>query len=343
MGDQAFNLHDFQRLAEARMDPAQYAFYAGGNADEVTLRENEAAWARRRLRPRVLVDVSTIDTRTTLLGTEVAYPFGIAPTAQHGFAHPDGECVTARVAGDAGVVFCASTQSTRTLEDIAASCGGPSWFQLYVQDNTGPRTETLVERAAAAGYQAIVLTVDLAVPGRREREWRAGFDWDAWPRGNFPEPAPDEPPLPLTFSWRDLAWLRKVTPLPLVLKGIMTADDAQLAVEHGADAVWVSNHGGRQLDRSPATIDVLEEVVDAVDGRAEVYIDGGVRRGQDVATALALGATAVFVGRPVLFALACQGEAGVRSAIGILGEELRYVMALLGVTSIDGITRAHVT
>jgi isopentenyl diphosphate isomerase/L-lactate dehydrogenase-like FMN-dependent dehydrogenase len=337
---EAFSLRDFEELARARMDPAQFAYYAAGNADEVTLRENEAAFARRRLRPRVLVDVSALDTSTTLLGQAVAYPFGIAPTGQQGFAHEEGECATARAAGAAGIMFCASTSSTRTLEEIAESCRGPAWFQLYTQDNTGPRTEALVKRAVGAGYQAIVLTVDLAMSGRRDREWRAGFDPSMFRPGNFPEPHADD--VPLRFTWRDLAWLRSVAGLPIVLKGIMTAEDAKLAVEHGADAVWVSNHGGRQLDRSLASIDALGEVVDAVAGRAEVYMDGGVRRGGDVITALALGARAVFIGRPVLYALASGGEAGVTRAIHLLADEVRYVMALLGTPRPWDITRTHV-
>jgi isopentenyl diphosphate isomerase/L-lactate dehydrogenase-like FMN-dependent dehydrogenase len=292
----------------------------------------------------VLVDVSNVDTTTTLLGTKVARPFGVAPTAQHALAHPEGECATARAAAGAGVMFCASTSSSRSLEEIAAACDGPRWFQFYTQDNTGPRSERLAKRATDAGYSAIVLTVDLAVSGRRERELRHAWDIDANTFGNFPA-EPDRGAgsgVPHTFSWRDLAWLRRATPLPLVLKGILTAEDTRLAVEHGVDAIWVSNHGARQLDRAPATIDALEEVVDAAAGRIEVYLDGGVRRGTDVATALALGARAVFVGRPIIYALAYDGAAGVRLALDLLADELRNVMALLGTPTLADITRAHV-
>ena len=317
---QPLNLRDFEDLARERVPPGPFAYYAGGAMDGVTLAENEAAFARRRLRPRVLIDVSTIDTTATLLGAKVAQPFGVAPTALHALAHPDGECATARAAAEAGVLFCASTSASRSLEEIAAACDGPRWFQFYTQDNTGPRSERLLKRAEDAGYAAIVLTVDLAVSGRRERELRHAWDVDANTFGNFAgEPARGAGSgVPNTFSWRDLAWLRKTTPLPLVLKGIMTAEDARLAVEHGVDAVWVSNHGARQLDRSQATVDVLEEVVDAAADHLEVYLDGGVRRGTDVATALALGARAVFVGRPIIYALAYDGAAGVRLALDLL-------------------------
>ncbi|MDP9236250.1 MAG: alpha-hydroxy-acid oxidizing protein [Chloroflexota bacterium] len=337
------NLHDFEALAAERLDAGAFAYYAGGALDEVTLRENASAFARRRLRPRVLVDVSALDTATTLLGTAVAAPFGIAPTAQHALAHPEGECATARAAAAAGVLFCASTMSSRTLEDIAEASGGPRWFQLYTQDNDGPRTETLIRRAEAAGYGAIVLTVDLAVPGRREAEMRLAFDFDRLQPGNLAlPPAQAEDPIPVRFTWSGISWIRGVTGLPLILKGIMTAEDARLAVEHGVDAVWVSNHGARQLDRVHASVDVLEEVVEAVSGRAEVYLDGGVRRGADVVTALALGARAAFIGRPVLYALAAGGADGVTLALDLLAAELRYNMALLGAATIASITRAHV-
>jgi 4-hydroxymandelate oxidase len=345
------NLRDFEALARARMPGGAFAYYAGGASDEHTLRDNEAAFARRRLRPRVLVDVSRIDMATTLLGQRVTMPVGVAPTAQHRLAHPDGEAATARAAARAGVMFCASTSSSLSLEAIAAAATGSlRWFQLYTQDNAGPRTEALVRRAEGAGYRAIVLTVDLAVSGMRERELREGFDIGALSFDNFPvPPATSDEDIDnglrndsSSFAWPDLAWLRATTRLPIVLKGILTAEDARLAVEHGAAAVWVSNHGARQLDRSPASIDVLEEIVDAVAGRAEVYLDGGVRRGIDVVTALALGARAVFLGRPILYALAADGEAGVTHALAMMTAELRNAMALLGTPSLGDITRAHV-
>ncbi len=344
MTDLILNLRDFEAVARGRIDAGAFAYYAGGALDEVTLRENEAAFAQRRLRPRVLVDVSTLDTTTTLLGTKVSLPIGIAPTAAHAFAHADGECATARAAAAAGVLFCASTMSSRTLEDIASACEGPRWFQLYTQDNDGPRTLDLIRRAEAAGYGAIVLTVDLAIPGRRESELREGFDFAlAHQPANLVTTAESiAEPVPGRFTWDHVAWLRAATRLPIVLKGIMTAEDARLSVEHGVDAVWVSNHGGRQLDRAQPTIDVLEEIVDAVDGHAEVYLDGGVRRGTDVVTALALGARAVFIGRPAIFALATGGEAGVTLALELIATETEYAMALLGAPDLASITRAHV-
>jgi isopentenyl diphosphate isomerase/L-lactate dehydrogenase-like FMN-dependent dehydrogenase len=291
----------------------------------------------------MLVDVSHIDTAVTLLGERVAMPVGIAPTAQHRLAHPDGEAATARAAAATHVMFCASTSSSLSLEEIAAAAGPLRWFQFYTQDDAGPRSEALLQRAAAAGYRAVVLTVDLAVSGRRERELREQFDIGSLRFGNFhAESGLRTQDTPSAFTWDDLAWLRERSSLPLVLKGILTAEDARLAVDHGAGAVWVSNHGARQLDRSPASLDVLEEIVAAVAGRAEVYVDGGVRRGIDVATALALGARAVFLGRPILHALAADGESGVRSALAMIEAELRNAMALLGTPTIADITRAHV-
>ena len=346
------NLRDFEDLARERVPAGAFTYYAGGAGDEHTLRENIDAYARRRLRPRTLVDVSEIGPSVELLGTRFALPFGIAPTAQHGLAHADAEAATARAAAAAGVLYCASTSSSLPLEEIAAASGeGARWFQLYTQDSAGPLTEALVRRAEDAGYEAIVLTVDLAASGRRERELYAGFDLEVLRFGNFEQDEAGQARFknqfrqivtPNTFNWGDIAWLRGLTPLPLVLKGILTAEDARLAVEHGVAAVWVSNHGGRQLDRVPASIDVLDEIVAAVAGRAEVYADGGVRRGIDVVTALALGARAVFVGRPILYALAADGEKGVARALALLEAELRNAMALLGAPTIADITRAHV-
>ncbi|MEX2245388.1 MAG: alpha-hydroxy acid oxidase [Dehalococcoidia bacterium] len=342
------NLRDLEALARERMQPGPFAFYFGGAADEVTLRENEAAFECRRLRPRVLLDVARRRQSVELLGTRVRLPVGVAPTGQHGFAHADAEVATARAAAQAGALFCLATGSTRPMEEVAEASGdAPRWFQLYTQSNRGI-TEDLVRRAAAAGFGALVVTVDLPVGGRRERADRAGFQLTSPRTGNFARYG-DEQFAELTqrsgygmLTWDDLAWLRGIAPLPLVLKGILTADDARLAVEHGAAAVWVSNHGGRQLDRSPASIDVLEEIVEAVDGRAEVYLDGGVRRGVDVVTALALGARAVFIGRPALYALAWNGADGVAAMLLMLALEVDNAMALLGVTSLDKLTRAHV-
>jgi isopentenyl diphosphate isomerase/L-lactate dehydrogenase-like FMN-dependent dehydrogenase len=339
-------LADFEALARAALSPEAWGYYAGGAWDEVTLRESEAAFRRRVLRPRVLVDVSRVDTSTTVLGGRIQAPFGFAPVALQGLAHPDGEVVPARVAGRAGLPFVLSTLSSRSLETVAAVGRGLRWFQLYVPGDRRV-AEHLVGRAAEAGYRAIVLTVDVPRPGIRERERRNPLT-ETGRLGNVPQPD-GEPFLDFvgglmdaSLDWEDLAWLRSLSDLPLVVKGILGGEDARLAVEHGAAAIVVSNHGGRQLDRVSASIDALEEVVAAVDGRAEVYLDGGIRRGTDVVTALALGARAVFVGRPFLYALAAAGEAGVKRAVELLHREVETAMALLGCPTVAAITRDRV-
>ena len=314
--------------------------------DEITLEENVAAWRRRRLRPRVLVDVARVTTATTMLGAPCALPLAIAPLAAQGELHADAEVATARAAAAAGVPLIVSTASTRSLEEVAAVAPEAThWFQLYTQADA-QRTRNTVERAAAAGYGAIVVTVDLPVLGYRERDRRNGYDtpgpWDRAfsVRGGGPEPITELEPG--TLTWRDIARIRSWAPgLPLVLKGILHAEDARLAVEHGADAIVVSNHGARQLDRVAAPVDVLEEVVAAAAGRCEVWVDGGVRRGLDVAIALALGARGVLLGRPVLWALAAGGQAGVARALAIVREELEIALALLGTPAPSAVTRAH--
>jgi 4-hydroxymandelate oxidase len=340
-------LDDFEPLARAEMEPGAFDYVAGGAGDEATLRENRAAFARWQLRPRVLVDVATVDPSTTLLGTPVALPVALAPTARMRIAHPDGEVAVARAAAAAGVLHCVSTMSSCSLEEVAAA-SGPRWFQLYVHKRHQTTTE-LVERAAAAGYAAIVLTVDFPVPGRRERELRSAFDLEWGGLGNFPSLGGGVEFLPLMqelheqrLTWRELEWIRGLSRLPLVVKGILTAEDARLAVEHGVAGIVVSNHGGRQLDRTPATIDVLGEIVTVVGGRAEVYLDGGVRRGTDVLVALGLGARAVFVGRPHVFALAASGQAGVAAMLAIVRDELENAMRLLGTPRIADVRRVHV-
>ena len=338
------SLHDFEPLARLAMDRASYDYIAGGSWDEVSLAESEAAWRRRTLRPRVLVDVATVDTATTLLGEPATMPVAIAPMALHGLAHRDGEVVMARAAAAAGVPFILSTMSTRSLEEVAAAIPDATrWFQLYVQADPR-RAPRLVERAAAAGYKALVLTVDVPVLGYRERDRRNAFELPEL--GNFrdvpPDPETGGDAFSRSLTWADLATIRAWAPLPLVLKGILTAEDARLAIEHGADAIVVSSHGARQLDRVPATVDVLEEIADAVRGRTEVWVDGGVRRGLDVAIALALGARGVLLGRPALWALAAGGQAGVERALAILREEFEIALALLGAPRPSDITRAHV-
>jgi 4-hydroxymandelate oxidase len=353
-----FRLQEFEAIARERMTPAAFDYVAGGAGDETSLGENVAAWRRRILRPRVLVDVSTVDSSATVLGSRVAMPLAIAPMASHGLAHPDAEVAVARAAATAGVPFTLSTMSTRSIEEVAAAApDGIRWFQLYIQEDRG-LARAFTERAAAAGYRAIVLTVDLPVLGIRERDRRRGFTLDV-PLGNFAGRTEfagrTDPKASATdgyamvagvreasLVWADIATIRGWTDLPLVLKGILTAEDARLAVDHGADAIVVSNHGARQLDRVAAPIDVVEEVVAAVDGRAEVWVDGGARRGIDLVVARALGASCVLIGRPILWALAAGGEAGVDRALAILREELEVALALVGAATLSGIARTHV-
>lgn len=351
-------LAEFEPLARERMHPRSFDYVAGGSWDELSLGDNEASWRRYRLRPRVLVDVAGVDAATTLLGMPVTFPMAIAPMAAHGLAHPDGELASARAAAAAGVPFTLSTMSSRSIEEVgAATPRGTNWFQLYMQA-TEAQSRGLVERAQAAGFRAIVLTVDLPILGYRARDRRSGFELDV-PLGNFrsetatgvagPTHRPDasgyaalEAAPRRTLTWGDIATVRGWSSLPIVLKGIVTADDARLAIEHGADGVVVSNHGARQLDRVPAPIDVLEEIAGVVHGGAEVWIDGGVRSGLDIAIALAIGARGVMVGRPILWSLAAGGQAGVGRALAILREEFEIALALLGTRTPADITRASV-
>jgi 4-hydroxymandelate oxidase len=344
-----FNLSDFEPLARRSMASDAFDYYAGGAGDEISLRANVASFARWRLSPRVLVDVSSIDISTEILGTRVAMPVGLAPTALQRLAHPEGEVATARAAAATGVVFCLSTLGSRTIEDVAEAAGKPVWFQLYVHKDGGV-SRSLIQRAEASGFDALVVTVDLPVVGYRERDLRNHFAIAPELYGNLVVAGHEGRELhelvqslsDRALTWDDLSWIRDTTSLPIVIKGILTAEDAVLAAEHGADAIVVSNHGARQLDRTAPAIDVLEEVVEAVDGRLEVYMDGGVRRGTDVVTALALGARAVFIGRPYLFALAAAGQRGLERALGLMAAELENAMALLGAPDVGAVSRANV-
>jgi 4-hydroxymandelate oxidase len=339
------------------MTPEAWDYLQGGAEDEITLAENVAAFRRRRFVPRVLVDVASANTAATLLGTRVGLPIGVAPVAAQGLADPDGEVATARAAAESGALFCLSTVSSRSIEEVASAVpDAPRWFQLYVNEDRR-FTRRLVERAEAGGFRAIVLTVDLPVLGYREREKRRGWELDVR-LGNFEgeagraarEEGEEEGAVDLdrlldmrsvAMTWDIVGALRGWTSLPLVVKGILSGDDARLAVERGIDAVWVSNHGGRQLDRSIASLDALGTVAAAVDGRAEVYVDGGLRRGSDALVARALGARAAFTGRPFVAALGAGGEAGVRRAFAILREELERAMALLGTPTLDHVRPEH--
>jgi len=336
------NLFDYEALARTKMDPAHWDFISGGSDDEMTLRANRAAFERIRLRPRVLVDVSVIDTRTNVLGTDVSMPVLVAPTAMHCLAHAEGECATAQAAGRSNTLMIAGTTATRSLEEIARAASGPLWFQLYVYP-TLQYAEELVQRAEAAGYKAIVLTVDLPVLGNREKDKRNNFEIPPPPfvEANFVG-VEKEGQGWITLTWESLAWLRSITPLPILLKGILTAEDALLALEHGMNGIIVSNHGGRQLDTALATIEALPEIVQAVAGRCEVYLDGGIRRGTDILKALALGARAVLVGRPVLWGLAANGAEGAHQVLEILRSELELAMALSGRPTLGSIDRSLV-
>jgi isopentenyl diphosphate isomerase/L-lactate dehydrogenase-like FMN-dependent dehydrogenase len=332
------NVADYVEAARDRVAKEVWCYFEGGANDEVTLRANVAAYGRWRLRPRMLVDVSEISLGTTLLGTPVSMPLGIAPFAMQRLIDEEGEVATARAAAQAGALLVVSTLTTRRHAEIAAASDGPRWLQLYVLRDRQATLDHMAE-AREAGYGALVLTVDLPYLGRRERDLRLGF--------LNPPPDVDVPYADLfsttpALTWRDLEWVRAEAGLPIAIKGLLTREDALLAVEHGADAVWVSNHGGRQLDHVAAGLDALPEVVDAVAGRAEIYVDGGIRRGTDVIKALALGARAAFAGRAFACGLAVDGERGVAEVLSLLRTELELGLGLLGCTSPDTVSRSHV-
>lgn len=344
-------LADYEALARTRLPDGIWAYLAGGAGDEWTLRENEAAFARLGLFSRALRELAGGSTGMNLFGMDLAAPILLAPVAFHKLAHPDGEAATAVAAGALDTAMVVSTQASLSLEDIAAHGGGPLWFQLYIQPDRA-FTADLVRRAEAAGYKALVVTVDAPVNGVRNREQRAGF---ALPpgieavnlRGMRPlaAGAPDRllfgtPLADNVPGWRDFEWLRGLTRLPVLVKGIVHPDDARRAVAAGADGIIVSNHGGRALDGVPASIDLLPAIVEAVEGAIPVLMDGGVRRGTDVLRAIALGARAVLIGRPYIWGLAAAGAPGVAHVIRILRGELELAMALAGCRDIASIDRS---
>ncbi|MDQ4041517.1 MAG: alpha-hydroxy-acid oxidizing protein [Actinomycetota bacterium] len=346
------NLADYERLAERTLEPGAYWYFAGGSGDELTLRDNIAAYRSWSLRPRVLVDVGEVSAGTTVLGRSVSLPVLVAPTALMRLAHPDGEPAAARAAATAGTIFCLSTLATASPAEVAGAAPGPErWFQLYCFRDR-EITRYLVAQAEDAGFGAIVLTVDVPFLGRRERDLRSGFAVPAdievpsfaaaTGRREAATVADMIALVDPALTWRDLEELASMTSLPVVAKGILTAEDARLACDHGAAAVVVSNHGGRQLDTVPASLDALGEVVEAVDEAVPVLVDGGVRRGIDVVKALALGATAVMVGRPVVWGLAVRGEAGVLHVLELLREEVGLALALLGCSSPEEVGPQHV-
>ncbi len=352
------SLFEIERVALERLSPVARDYYASGADDEITLRQNREAFERLPLHYKVLVDVGTRDLGTVVLGEKIAMPVMVAPTAFHRLAHALGEIATVRAAGTAGTIMILSTLSNTAIEDVVAAASGPVWFQLYVYRDRAV-TAALVQRVEAAGAKALVLTVDAPVLGRRERDARNRFQLppglsieNMLPAGMGDLPAGvDDSGLAAyfasmvdpTLSWRDLEWLRGVTRLPLLVKGVVRPDDARRALAAGAAGVVVSNHGGRQLDTAPATIEVLPRIADAVGDRGEVLVDGGVRRGTDVVKAVALGARAVLLGRPVLWGLAVDGEHGVARVLGTVREELDRAMALCGCPDVAAIGRDLVT
>lgn len=340
---------DYEKAARKRLSKPAYDYYRSGADAERTLRDNRRAFSRWLVWYRVLVDVAGRHLSTTVLGRRVAMPILIAPTAYHRLAHDGGECATARAAAAAGTVLVVSTLATTSLEEVAAASDGPKWFQLYVHKDRG-HTEELVRRAAASGYEALVLTVDTPVLGRRLRDERNAF---ALPKGlemkNLSALPADVEGSKLSrfvadrhdasLSWRDLAWLQSLSSMPLVLKGVVRPDDAERAVGEGVRAIIVSNHGARQLDTAPATLDALAPIAERVGHRTELLLDGGVRFGTDVLKAIALGARAVLLGRPVLWGLAVAGQAGVEDVLRLLADELDRAMALAGCRDIAAIDR----
>jgi isopentenyl diphosphate isomerase/L-lactate dehydrogenase-like FMN-dependent dehydrogenase len=331
------NALDFLAAAATKVDPAVWCYFEGGAGDELTLLENVDALARWQLRPRMLVDVGDVRLETTLLGTPVSMPLGVAPFALQRLLDPEGELATARAAAAAGALMTVPTLTSFRHTELQVAVDGPRWLQLYVQRDRQLTLDHLAE-AREAGYAAVVLTVDLPLVGRRERDLRLGFAIPADLTLHYGTLVDVDP----TLTWRDLEWIRAATELPLVLKGIVTREDALLAVDHGVDAVWVSNHGGRQLDGVAASIDGLPEVVEAAAGRCEVYVDSGFRRGGDVVKALALGARAAFVGRPVAAGLAVAGEAGVARILELLRDEIALALGLVGCTRPEDVMPAHV-
>ena len=375
---EAVNIDDLRRLARRRLPNGVFNYIDGGAEDEVTMQANRAAFRRWNFAPRVLRDMSRVDTSATLLGRRLPFPLVLAPAGFTRMPDPDGELAVARAAARAGIPYCLSTVATRSIEEVAAAADGCHWFQLYpLRDRE--LTRDLVQRAADAGYQAMMPTVDMAVSGRRERDVRRGFTlppqiglgtildgirhpgW-TW-RFIRSEPivfsnvlgrsaSDGTTPVALAdfintqfdpgFTWRDVAWLRDAWQGSLVIKGIQTVADARIAADHGCDAIVLSNHGGRQLDGAPPALDLVAPVADAVGDRVAVICDGGVRRGGDIVKALALGADACMAGRAYLYGLGAGGETGVDYAISLLAEEMHRTMALIGCASVAEIGRAHV-
>ena len=348
------NLLDFEDLARAKMPQGDFDFVAGGATDEITLRRSRAVFDSIALRPKRMVNIAARDLSTTVLGKRVALPIMFAPTGGHRLVHEEGEVATARVAGELGIAMALSIGATRSLEDVAKAARGPLWFQHYLFKNKD-LTLMMVKRAEETGCSAICITLDSIAVTKRERMLKQNYvttegrnssviNYElAFKRLGIASHTNVGQLIDLTSTWSDLAWLASHTKLPIVAKGILTGDDAKLAAEHGAKAVVVSTHGSRNLDTTLTPFEALPEVAEAVGGRIEVYMDGGVRRGTDVLKALAFGARAVLIGRPIFWGLACDGERGLRTTLEILRDELDLAMALTGRPSIAAIDRSLVT
>ncbi|XP_058731798.1 glycolate oxidase 1-like [Vicia villosa] len=344
---------EYEAIAKEKLPKMIYDHYASGAEDEWTLKENRNAFSRILFRPRILVDVSKIDLTTTVLGFKISMPIMIAPTSVQKMAHPEGECATARAASAAGTIMTLATEASSSVEDVASTGPGIRFLQLYVFKDRNLVTQ-LVRRAENAGFKAIVLTADTPVCGHREANIKNRFTFPSYVKFKNHqdmdlEKTKDSNPVSIvsdlydqSLSWKDVKWLQTITSLPIIIKGVLTAQDTRLAIQAGASGIVVSNHGARQLDYVPATIMALEEVVKAAEERVPVFMDGGIRRGTDVFKALALGATGVFIGRPVVFSLVADGEAGVRKVLEMLHDELEITMALCGCPSLKDITRDHV-
>ena len=345
MSDAPVSVYDYEARAKLTLPHSFWEFIEAGAMDESTTRRNRSAFEAIKLRPRFLRDVTDRKLSTTVLGTEISFPVMVSPAGGHKIAHPDGELATAKGAGMSNTLMMLSTSSHFPMEEVAEAGAGPKWFQLYHRGYE--ITEMLVHRAEEAGFLAIVLTVDTPVPSPKERDVHNHYK-NPYPLGNFlaasedaaamsgTDEAPGWRPAPVpSLTWKELEWLQGLTSLPLVLKGIRTAEDAHMAVESGVKGILVSTHGGRQIDQTFGAIEMLPEVVEASKGLAEVYLDSGVRRGSDVLKALALGARAVAVGRPLYWGLAVNGAEGVHGMLEVLRRELDHDLASCGQTSVE--------
>jgi 4-hydroxymandelate oxidase len=341
-------LRSLEATARERLEEAYFDYYAGGAGDEQTLAENMAAWRKLWLRPRVMVDVEAVDTRCTLLGETLSLPLLLAPMAAQRLLCDEGERAAARAAGAAGTVYCLSTRATTDLAAVAECAAGPLWFQLYADRDRG-RCERVLARAAEHGFRAVLLTVDLPVSGRRERERRhddvplpAGTALTSHLGGDLPGRSKPVGGWNAGLVWQDIVWIRDACGLPVLVKGVLTAEDADAALAAGADGVVVSNHGGRQLDGCVPTAVALREVASAVDGRAPVLVDGGIRDGGDIVRAIALGADAALIGRPYAWGLAAGGADGVARVLHAFADDLRRTLALCGCPTLADVGAEHV-